>query len=308
MFRKSNSLESQFLQVDLILTIKSLISLFRPLHWSKNILVFAPLVFSGMLFRTEDILRSLMAFISFSLIASSIYVINDILDFEEDKNHPIKRFRPIPSGKISISIAIIVAFLLAIFSFTLSGILGLSFALVIFGYFSLNLLYSTLFKHIVILDIFSVAAGFLLRVLGGGFAIGIIISHWLMICTALLALFLIICKRRHEFTILADEAVNHRAVLQHYSSHFLDQMLAVTTASSLLSYILYTIDQETIQKFGTHKLLLTSPFVAYGIFRYQYLVYRKSRGGDPTDEFLNDRPLLLNIALWLLSVIAVIYL
>lgn len=288
--------------------IRNIIRLLRPIQWIKNAFIFAPLLFAGNLFEIRDVLKSGFAFLCFSLLASSIYAVNDIIDLEEDRKHPIKQSRPLPSGTLPVSAAFGLSLILAVGSFTLAICLGRNFLLVALAYFILNLVYSRFLKHIVILDVFSITAGFLLRVISGGIAINVQISHWLLICTALLALFLGFSKRRHELVLLGDEAMNHRAVLRHYNPHFLDQMLAVITASALMSYVLYTVDSRTIQTFGTNKLLLTTPFVIYGIFRYQYLVYHKNRGGNPTEELLNDIPLLLDIVLWVLTIVAVIYL
>ncbi|MBD3182770.1 decaprenyl-phosphate phosphoribosyltransferase [Candidatus Poribacteria bacterium] len=287
--------------------ITNIFRLIRITHWVKNTFVFAPLIFSKNLAQFDDILKASLAFLSFSLMASCIYIINDIVDIEEDRQHPVKCLRPLPSGQLSIGIALSIAFIFLAFAVLTAFFLSRTFLAIIFGYLVINLLYTYYLKKLVILDVFSIATGFLLRVTGGGAAIGVYISNWLLICTALLALFLGFGKRRHELVLLGENSIIHRPVLEHYNRLFLDQIIGAITASILMSYILYTMDSKTIQNFGTDKLILTIPFVIYGIFRYQYLVYHKKEGGSPTDLLLKDFPLLLNTTLWIVSAILLIY-
>jgi len=279
----------------------------RPKQWIKNFFVFLPLVFSVKLFDIPSLITSVTAFLSFCLISGAIYTLNDLFDLKEDQLHPIKRNRPIASGQLKKSSAWIIVALSASFSLLLALSINLNFAMVILSYVLLQVLYSSWLKHLVILDIFSVAAGFFLRVIGGALAIKVLISSWLIICTILLALFLSMTKRRHEFFALSGDARQHRPSLREYNPYLLDQMISVVTASTLMAYCLYTISDETIIKFGTRNLVLTTPFVLYGIFRYLYLVYQKDQGGIPEEIVLRDRPLLINILLWGIATAFILY-
>jgi 4-hydroxybenzoate polyprenyltransferase len=204
-------------------------------------------------------------------------------------------------------LALGISVFLAIAAIVGSFIMSFWFGVVICVYLVINLLYSRYLKHVVIIDVFCVASGFVLRVLAGGFVINVSISHWLVICTGLLALFLSFTKRRHELVLLGEGAEKHRKILQEYSPYFLDQMITIVTSTTLIGYALYTISDETVKKFGTDKLILTTPFVLYGIFRYLYLVHKKEEGGNPTRLLLTDRPVLVDIVLWLLSVFVILY-
>lgn len=279
----------------------------RPQQWIKNFFIFAALLFSGHLFESFFFIQTLIGFFFFSLVASSVYVFNDVIDIEKDKLHPVKSKRPLPSGKLSVRTAIIVAIVLAC-----AGIVGglrsnLTFGVILIAYTSINVFYSFKLKEVVILDVMTIASGFVLRVVGGAVLINVPTSEWLIICTVLLALFLGFSKRRHELTILETVADTHRAVLQHYSPYFLDQMIGIVTASTVMSYALYTISEETIKKFGTNHLIYTVPFVLYGIFRYLYLVHRKEEGGNPTRLAVTDKPLLINMILWIVTASLIIY-
>jgi 4-hydroxybenzoate polyprenyltransferase len=229
------------------------------------------------------------------------------MDAAEDRRHPKKRLRPIASGQLKIPVA--VAAMVVLLVLALAGAVRLSpaFAALLGAYGVMNILYSTWLKHQVILDVFVIAGGFVLRVVGGGVAIGVPLSDWLLICTTLLALFLGFSKRRHELDVLGQAAASHRQVLREYSRGFLDMMIGVVTASTVMSYALYTVSEETVRKFHTRALLLTLPFVLYGIFRYLYLVYQKSEGGDPTQTLLSDRPTLVNLLLWAAVATVIIY-
>ncbi len=279
----------------------------RPKQWVKNFFVFVPLIFSIKLFDIPSLIISFKAFLSFCLISGAIYTLNDLFDLQEDRLHPIKKNRPLASGQLRKSSAYIIVALSAVLSLLLALSINLNFTIIIFSYALLQILYSSWLKHVVILDIFSVAAGFFLRVIGGALAIKVIISSWLIICTILLALFLSMTKRRHEFFILPGEARKHRASLREYNPSLLDQMISVVTASTLMAYCLYTISDETIIKFGTRNLVLTTPFVLYGIFRYLYLVYQKDQGGAPEEIVLRDGPLLINILLWGIAIAFILY-
>ena len=268
----------------------------RPRQWIKNTFVFAAAIFSGR-FREPDVLvASVLAFFAISAIASGIYLVNDILDREQDRLHPVKRNRPLAAGRISAADCIAGAVVLWILAAILLALLGQPGAVAVaVVYFILNLLYVFWFKQKVVLDVLFIALGFVLRVILGGEATGIEISQWLILCTFLLALFLGFSKRRHELVLLDSEASNHRQNLSEYDPYLLDQMIAVTTASTLLSYCLYTILGAPAR---FERMEYTIPFVAYGIFRYLYLVHRRDQGGDPAEVVLRDRGLLVNLVLW----------
>lgn len=279
----------------------------RPQQWIKNLFLFAALIFSGHLKNISDAILTIQGFILFSIAASSIYIFNDIADIEQDKLHPTKSLRAIPSGKLSVQTATIVGIMLFVFSVIGAFFLNMKFGVALVLYLFVNILYSYKLKHIVIIDVMTISAGFVLRVVAGAFLIGVPTSEWLLICTVLLSLFLGFSKRRHELTILESQANDHRTVLAHYSPYFLDQMIGIVTASTVMSYALYTISSETVNKFGTSDLIFTVPFVLYGIFRYLYLVHKKEEGGNPTKLALTDRPLLINIILWIITASVIIY-
>lgn len=280
----------------------------RPHQWLKNLFIFAPIIFSQNIFYLPFILKTGIAFITFCLLSGSLYILNDLNDKEEDKLHPIKSKRPIASGRLKKSSAILSFITLGALAFVLAITLNKYFFIIALAYFSLQVAYSFWLKHVVILDVFVVAAGFLIRVVAGGLAIDVSLSSWLLICTILLALFLAMSKRRHELILLEENAHNHRPILKEYNPYLLDQMIAVVTASTLITYCLYTISEETVTKFGTTKLIYTVPFVLYGIFRYLYLVHQKSEGGSPDVLIIKDKPLLADIFLWIVSAILILYL
>jgi 4-hydroxybenzoate polyprenyltransferase len=236
-----------------------------------------------------------------------VYLINDVLDREQDRRHPIKAHRPIASGALGSSTALAAAAFLGAGALIAALALGWQFFQVSGAYLVLLIAYSAFLKHLVILDVLTIAAGFTLRATAGAAAIGVPISHWLLVCTTLLALFIAMSKRRHELTLLTEAAIDHRPILGDYTPYLLDQMIAVVTASTLIAYAFYTISPETTAKFGTDLLSLTIPFPLYGIFRYLYLVHRRDLGGSPAELVVNDRPLLVCVALWALSVILIIY-
>jgi 4-hydroxybenzoate polyprenyltransferase len=276
-------------------------------QWIKNFFLFAALIFSGHLLLREDVLLAVAGFFSFSLVTSGIYLFNDIMDIESDKLHPVKSHRPLPSGKVRIPSAYVASFVLSCLGIGVSFFLRVEFGLVVGAYFLVNVAYSLRLKQVVIVDVMTIAAGFVLRVVAGAVLIQVPTSEWLIICTVLLSLFLGFSKRRHEITYLEEGANVHRSVLRYYSPYFLDQMIGIVTASTVMSYALYTISDETVRKFGTKHLIYTVPFVLYGIFRYLYLVHRKEEGGNPTRLALTDRPLLVNIVLWIATACIIIY-
>ncbi len=285
----------------------ALLRTMRLKQWTKNLFVLSPLLFSQHFFEPSTMIAAVEGFVLFSLIASCVYILNDIIDRRKDRLHPVKMMRPIASGALPVSIAFVALGVLLVVTVAASFVVGTLFAATIVAYFVWNVVYSLFLKEAVIIDVMAIAMSFILRIVAGAFAIDGPLSEWLLICTSLLALFLGFSKRRHELTLLEDNAQGHRRVLLEYSPYFLDQMISLVTASTLICYILYTLDSETIAKFGSKNLLLTVPFVLYGLFRYLYLVHQRKTGGDPTSELLTDRPLLLNVFLWGLTVILVIY-
>ena len=241
-------------------------------------------------------------------MTSAVYLINDIVDIEADRKHPEKKNRPLASGLISSKLAGIIALIFLCISMIWGVFLDTNFAVILIIYLIIQLLYNFRLKNIVILDIFCVSAGFFLRVIAGGVVIRVEISHWLIICSILLSIFLTLAKRRHELVLLGDtHAKYHRKVLTEYQPYLLDQMIGIITASTLLSYMLYCISPKTIEKFNTDHLIYTFPFVLYGIFRYLYLIHSKNRGGAPERVLITDIPLLVSVVLWGLSCVFIIY-
>ncbi len=287
--------------------LRYIIASLRLQQWIKNFFIYAALIFSGNLFHASFLSEVTAAFLLFSLTASGVYVLNDLTDLESDKLHPEKSKRPLPSGRLSPRVAIVVFLILLAAGITGSFLLKTSFALIVVAYVIINVLYSFFLKNVVILDVMTISAGFVLRVIAGAVVIDVPTSEWLLICTVLLSLFLGFSKRRHELTVLDTRADAHRSVLRYYSPYFLDQMIGIVTASTVMSYALYAISEETVRKFGTNRLIYTVPFVLYGIFRYLYLVHREVEGGNPTRLALTDLPLLVNIMLWILTASIIIY-
>ena len=284
----------------------ALLESLRPKQWVKNLALFAAIIFSRNLQNITMLWRSILAFVLFCLISSSIYLFNDIRDIESDRQHPVKRKRPLPSGRLSTGMALRTGMALAGCGLISAWFLSPAFFWIALAYFLMQLAYSLKLKQIVILDVMLIALGFVFRVVSGALVIDVKISSWLLICTILLALFLALSKRRHELVFLEDKAGEHRQILREYSPYFLDQMISVVTASTVMAYALYTMSPETVAKFGTNNLDLTIPFVLYGIFRYLYLIHQKELGGDPTRILFTDRPLIINIILWFLCVELVI--
>jgi len=287
--------------------LKQILISMRPKQWTKNMILFAPLIFSQNLFHNQNFLTVLEAFILFTLLSGSVYIFNDLIDIEKDRCHPKKSLRPLASGKLKPTNAILASIILAVTSLVFSFFLNIRFGMVALCYLILQLAYTFSLKHIIILDVFSIAAGFVLRVLAGAVVIDIPVSTWLLVCTMLLALFLSFCKRRHELVNLEEEAVNHRKSLKEYSPYLLDQMIAVVTASTLISYALYTMSAETVQKFGTTNLKYTIPLVLFGIFRYLYLIHQKDGGGNPESVILKDKPMTLNVTIYVLIIVLILY-
>ena len=285
--------------------MKHLVVSLRPKQWTKNLIILLPLAFTLNLYwdfahraSAVDFLgRSLLAVVFFSLLSSGVYLVNDIADLESDRNHPTKRLRPLAAGAIDISLGVTAAAILLGGSIAASFALSLNLGLVALAYATLMLAYSFYLKHVVILDVGVIAAGFVIRVIAGAFVIDVPVSPWLYICTILGALFIGFSKRRNELMVLeASDAGSHRGTLNEYTLPLLDQLIAVVAPATLVAYSLYTATAAV-----PREMMVTVPFILYGIFRYLYLVHSKNLGGSPEDILLTDRPLLANIALWMLT-------
>ncbi|NDJ77597.1 MAG: decaprenyl-phosphate phosphoribosyltransferase [Chloroflexi bacterium] len=287
--------------------VRGLIRIMRPKQWPKNGFVFAGIMFDQQLTDPDSLLRVIFAFVLLCLSASAIYVINDLVDIERDRQHPKKRNRPLPSGQLPVSWAITAAVIMPVAILGTSLAYNLALTAVLAGYLALQTAYSFWLKNIVIIDVFAVAGGFVLRVVAGVVVIDVTsFSPWLYVCAGLLALFLGIGKRRQEFILMGDKAETYRPSYKEYNLPLLDDMLRMVTTGTVLTYILYTIEAETIRSNG-HKMLLTVPFVLYGIFRYLYLMHVKGEGGAPDELLFKDMPLLGTAVLWGLTVGVVLY-
>ena len=291
----------------LLSMLRDLFRLMRPAQWAKNAVVFAALIFSKHLFDPEAVILVLSAFGAFCLIASGAYVMNDLRDCERDRQHPLKRLRPLPSGRVRRPVAVALSGALMIGGIAAALALDGSFASLAILYLALQVAYTYWVKEVVILDVMSIASGFVIRAGAGGVVIDVPVSPWLMICTFLLMLFVGFAKRRHELTLLEGRATDHRASLREYSPYFLDQMISVVTASTVVAYAIYTVSPEVREKLGTDNLYLTIPFVLFGIFRYLYLVHQRDEGGNPTQLLLNDRPPLADVLLWVATAALLLY-
>lgn len=296
----SDHVQRRSLPVTLIVSI-------RPHQWTKNLFVFAGLIFGERLLDPSAALSASIAFIAFCALSSAVYLINDIRDRDADRVHPVKCRRPIASGELAVGVAGSVALIFGVAGLVTAFGISRAFGIVTVLYLALNLLYSGVLKHVVILDVITLSMGFVLRAWGGAIAVNVAFSHWLLLLMLLLALFLALSKRRAELVALAGDASGHRRSLAEYSPYLLDQMIGVVTASTLIAYAFYTIDPETVAKFGTDHLLWTVPFPLYGIFRYLYLVHQREGGGNPSEMLLTDKPLLACVALWGVFVIAIVY-
>jgi 4-hydroxybenzoate polyprenyltransferase len=285
----------------------SLLVSLRPYQWTKNLIIFGALLLGQRLLDLRSLLYALAAFAIFCVLSGVVYLINDVADREADRQHPVKMSRPIASGALPVRTALGAALVLGVTSLSAAFLLRPLFGVLAAAYLGLLALYSGPLKHIVIIDVLTIAIGFVLRAAAGAVAIDVGISHWLYVLTILLALFLALSKRRHELVLLAERATGHRPILEEYSPYLLDQMISVVTASTLVAYAFYTVSPETVSKFGTDRLGLTLPLPIYGIFRYLYLVHQKEGGGSPADMLLTDRPLLICSALWAVAVGIIVY-
>jgi 4-hydroxybenzoate polyprenyltransferase len=270
----------------------------RPRQWTKNLVVFAPLVFAKSAFNGSLALKSALAFFAFCFLASGVYTLNDWVDREKDRLHPEKKHRPIAAGLVSRSATLVLLTCLWSAGAVLAIAVNRDFVAVALGYLALQVCYSAVLKRLVIVDVMAIALGFILRVIGGGAAIGVQVSNWLFLCTLLLAVFLGFAKRRHELSSLHGEQLAHRANLGDYSLAMLDQMMSVVAASCILAYGLYTVAKETVEHVGSDRLKLTVPFVIYGIFRYLFLIHKRGAGGSPERVLLSDFPLIVNLLLF----------
>ena len=294
--------------------IKAILRLLRLKQWTKNIFVFAALVFSKKLFDPDSVLLSLRAFFAFSFTASFIYVMNDVADRDRDRLHPKKRFRPIASGEISLRSAFFIGGVLLALIATFVYDLDWHFVMCLVAYLVMNLAYSFYLKDVVLIDVFVIAIGFMLRVIGGALVLNVARSSWLILTTMFLSLFLGIAKRRGEIISLGalnaqgEGGFHTRKVLEHYSVEFTEQMTTICAAGFVFSYALYTVSDRTVKMFGTENLIFTTPFVLYGVFRYLYLLHKKLLGENPTEVVLSDVPMLLNFAAYAVAMLAIIYL
>ena len=288
-------------------TAASLFVSLRPDQWTKNLIVFAALIFAVKLLDPAALAYASAAFLIFCALSGAVYLINDVSDREQDRRHPLKRMRPIAAGDLSTGAALALAGVLSVIALAASFALRPAFGVTAAAYLALFVVYSRSLKHIVILDVMAIALGFVLRAVAGGLVIHVHVSNWLLVCTMLGALFLGLAKRRHEMTLLADGAKGHRRILEEYDPYLLDQMIGVVAASTMVAYIIYCASPETHAAFGTEWMVLTTPFPIYGLFRYLYLVHRKAGGGSPSDMLLTDRPLLACVALWGVAVVLIVY-
>jgi 4-hydroxybenzoate polyprenyltransferase len=298
--------------------IAFLLQTMRPRQWTKNLLLFAGVVFSENLDNAIMLRNAAAAFVIFCVLSGVVYILNDVVDAESDRAHPAKRNRPIAAGRLPVATAVTAAIAMGVAALAAAFLVGVEFGFCALTYLALTLSYSFYFKHVVILDLMLLALGFVLRAIAGVWAIripdaAVPLTAWFLACTFFLALFLAICKRRHELVLLEGQAQAHRPVLEEYSPGFLDQMVSVATAATVISYAMYTTSQGAIgasaeqQANGASPMIYSLPFVVYGIFRYLYQVYRKQQGGAPETVLLTDVSMIVNILLWMLTVLYVMY-
>lgn len=290
--------------------IRKYLKLIRASHWIKNIFLFVPLVYSKKLFNWDDLSLTLLGFMAFNFASSIVYVLNDIVDKDRDSLHPKKRLRPLPAGDISVKEAYVVLLVLGVLTILFSFHLNYAFEMVVIAYILLNTIYSFKLKNIVLLDIFSIAGGFILRVAAGTVVIGVAASSWLVLITLFISLFLAVMKRMSESDLLSSEEQDHipvRQVLENYSKRFIDQISAVSAGGVIVFYALYTVSPRTVETFGTENLIYTTAFVVFGIFRYMYLVYQHHRGENTIDILLHDIPTILNALLYVVVTLLIVY-
>ncbi len=293
-----------------------ILKLVRPAQWTKNLVIFAALLFSPakvVLENPDAVVQVLQAFFAFCLLSSGVYAFNDLVDLPTDRHHPRKRNRPLPSGLVSPVSAGIISASLTILALTWAFAIERSFGWISVAYLATNIVYTLGFKHAVILDVLLLSTGFVYRAVAGvavvtPFLPEAYLSYWLILCAFLLSLFLALAKRRHEIATLGENAATHRASLAHYSLAFIDQMLATLASATIVSYSLYTISDDTLKHYGTRDLFWTIPFVVYGLFRYLYLIHGRGEGGDPSSLLVRDKATLLNVLLWAVTSASIVYL
>ena len=279
----------------------------RAYQWSKNMLLFAALVFARQLHVPGQLRNAIVAFAAFCAASSAMYLLNDILDVKQDRLHPEKCKRPIASGKLSISTAGVAAVMLGAGALGLSWFLGLRFLGIMAVYVGITVAYSLGLKNVFLVDVLVISIGFVIRALAGAVALDVAFSNWLVVCTLFLALFLSFSKRRHEIQLLEEEAVNHREVLGHYTVPYLDSLNLVVVCATLITYTIYTCSPEVVSRLGTDRLYLTLPFVVYGLFRYLYLLHINTHGGDPARTLVKDKYLAVTVLLWGVLCVVIIY-
>lgn len=297
-------------------TLIGTLRLVRPGQWSKNLIIFAAVLFSPAKIVSETpavLWLVVQGFAAFCLLSGSIYAFNDRMDLESDRQHPRKKNRPLPAGEVSPAYALLLFGIFAVVGVVWAFSLDVYFGWIAVAYLATNLLYSVKLKHVVILDVLLLSMGFVYRALAGVAVIRqhlpeVYLSYWLILCAFLLSLFLALAKRRHELATLGDNAIEHRASLAAYNLPFIDQMLAVLTAATIVSYSLYTISDDTLALYGTRNLFWTLPFVIYGLFRYLYLIFVRNEGGDPSSLLYRDRATICNVVLWAVAAAAIVYL
>lgn len=287
--------------------VPGLLIAIRPAEWIKNTFVFAAILFAGKILDVAAVRAAVIGFVALCCAASATYLFNDLRDCATDRLHPVKRNRPIAAGIISPGLAVGTGVILAVAGVLLAFFVNRATGFTLLGYLALTSVYTAVLKHMVILDVLALAVGFVLRVILGAEAIQVEFSSWLVLCTFMLAVFLGFAKRRHELVLLAGGAQAHRPILGEYSEHFLDMMMGIVTASTVMSYVLYTMDPHTVERFGSRNLIYTSVFVLYGIFRYLYLVHQKASGGNPASVLNRDGPLRVTVVLWVAAVFLLRY-
>lgn len=277
----------------------------RPKQWAKNAVVYAGVVFDRHLFEFNYLALATLGAIIFCAVSSAVYLLNDYIDIEKDRQHPRKKNRPLASGELKKEYALIALITLVVVSLPVAFLVQPYFGATVLAYFIMQIGYCFYLKNVVILDVFTIATGFVMRAVAGAFIIQVVVSPWLLICTMLLALFQALAKRRHELVLLAEGAADHRKILKEYSSELVQEMISVVTSAVVVAYSLYTINADNLPK--NHLMALTIPFVLYAIFRYLYLVYQKDEGGSPEELLLRDYPLLACIFLWGITSVLILY-
>lgn len=290
------------------MTWSAAIGLVRPRQWTKNLTLFVGLLFARRMMDGPSVVLAVQAFVAFCLASSAAYVCNDILDREADRLHPHKANRPLASGAVSVGAAGFLAAILAMAALALGWLGGGRLAVALAAYLLLQAAYNLKLKHVPTLEVFVLAAGFVIRVATGAWILAVEVSPWLLLCTMNLALFLALAKRRNELTEMEADAGAHRKVLDSYSPHLLDQMISIVASATVVTYSLYTLAEQTVEKYGSTHMIWTTPFVIFGVFRYLYLIHQKQLGGSPEWVLLTDRPILATVVLWAAAAAAIVYL